>query len=159
MEKSEMKQSEYSVVIIGSGVAGLYAALKFAQMRKSAEKILLVTKCPLGESNSRYAQGGIAGVIRINPQDSVDLHTSDTLKAGAGLSDEAVTRYISGSSENILFDLIQNGIKFDSDESGNFAYALAGAHSLKRVLHIGEDSTGRGLIWIHVQLYAYRLCL
>ncbi|MBR6099521.1 L-aspartate oxidase [bacterium] len=150
MEKSEMKQSEYSVVIIGSGVAGLYAALKFAQMRKSAEKILLVTKCPLGESNSRYAQGGIAGVIRINPQDSVDLHTSDTLKAGAGLSDEAVTRYISGSSENILFDLIQNGIKFDSDESGNFAYALAGAHSLKRVLHIGEDSTGRGLIEVLV---------
>ena len=86
-----MKHSEYSAVIIGSGAAGLYTALKIARQSSLPDGVLLITKSELGESNSKYAQGGIVGIIHQNPQDSVEAHISDTLKAGAGLSDKKVT--------------------------------------------------------------------
>ena len=89
-----MKHSEYSAVIVGSGVAGLYVALKLSQQMSLPDGILLITKDELGECNSKYAQGGIVGVIHQNPIDSVESHVADTLKAGAGLSDEKVTEYI-----------------------------------------------------------------
>ena len=81
-----MKHSEYSAVIVGSGAAGLYAALKISQQISLPDGILLITKQTLEESNSKYAQGGIVGVIHQNPIDNVDSHVADTLKAGAGLS-------------------------------------------------------------------------
>ena len=75
-----MKYSEYSVVVIGSGAAGLYAALKISQQIKLPEGILLVSKSSLGISNSRYAQGGIVAVVHQNPDDNIELHIKDTLK-------------------------------------------------------------------------------
>ena len=81
-----MKHSEYSVVVVGSGAAGLYAALKISKQISLPDGILLITKSSLGESNSRYAQGGIVGVVHQNKGDSTQLHIADTLKAGAGLS-------------------------------------------------------------------------
>lgn len=140
-----MKYSEYSVVVIGSGAAGLYAALKIAQQIKLPEGILLVSKSSLGTSNSKYAQGGIVGVMHQNPDDSVESHIKDTLKAGAGLSDKKVTEEISSASDAVLNDLIANGVEFDLDENGNLTFTLEAAHSVKRILHSGGDATGKGI--------------
>ena len=140
-----MKYSEYSVVVIGSGAAGLYAALKIAQQIKLPEGILLLSKSTLGTSNSKYAQGGIVGVMHRNPDDSVEAHIKDTLKAGAGLSDEKVTEEISSASDAVLNDLITNGVEFDLDENGNLTFTLEAAHSVKRILHSGGDATGKGI--------------
>ncbi|MCQ2754636.1 MAG: L-aspartate oxidase [bacterium] len=140
-----MKHSEYSVIIVGSGAAGLYAALKLSSQINLPDGILLLTKSNLGESNSRYAQGGIVGVVHQNPQDSVDLHVKDTLKAGAGLSDEKVTQYISEASDVVINDLINFGVDFDKDDSGNINFTLEAAHSYRRILHVGGDATGKGI--------------
>ena len=141
-----MKHSEYSAVIIGSGVAGLYAALKISRNINLPEGVLLLTKTSLGESNSRYAQGGIVGVVHQNIGDNNEMHVSDTLKAGAGLSDESVTKYISEISDEVINDLINCGVDFDKDSSGNLKFTLEAAHSFKRILHVGGDATGKGLV-------------
>ncbi len=140
-----MKYSEYSVVIIGSGVSGLYSALKISRQIELPEGILIVTKSNLGESNSKYAQGGIVGVLHQNSGDSVNLHVEDTIKAGAGLSEPNVVRYISERSDEVINDLIDMGVKFDSDKSGNLAFTLEAAHSFKRILHVNGDATGKGI--------------
>ena len=90
-----MNYSEYSVVVVGSGVSGLYSALKIAQQINLPDGLLLITKSVLGESNSMYAQGGIVGVVHQNPLDSVESHVNDTIFAGAGLSDKSVAEYSS----------------------------------------------------------------
>lgn len=141
-----MKHSEYSAVIIGSGVAGLYAALKISRNINLPDGVLLLTKTNLQESNSRYAQGGIVGVVHQNIGDNNEMHVSDTLKAGAGLSDEKVTRYISEISDEVINDLISFGVDFDRDSDGNLKFTLEAAHSFKRILHVGGDATGKGLV-------------
>ena len=141
-----MKHSEYSAVIIGSGAAGLYAALKIAQNSNLPDGVLLLTKGELGESNSKYAQGGIVAVLNKNKEDSVESHVADTIKAGAGLNDEKVVQYISEVSDSVINDLIDNGIEFDSDSEGNLKFTLEAAHSVKRILHIGGDATGKGIV-------------
>ncbi len=141
-----MKHSEYSAVIVGSGAAGLYAALRLSKQISLPDGVLLITKSILGESNSRYAQGGIVGVVRQNVGDNVELHVSDTLKAGAGLSDENVTRYISEISDEVINDLIDCGVNFDKNSSGELNFTLEAAHSFRRILHVGGDATGRGII-------------
>ena len=140
-----MKYSEYSVVVIGSGAAGLYAALKIAQGIKLPEGVLLISKSSLGISNSRYAQGGIVGVVHQNPDDKIDLHIKDTLKAGAGLSNPEITEEISSASDAVINDLISNGVEFDRDENGNLTFTLEAAHSMRRILHSGGDATGEGI--------------
>ena len=113
-----MVHENYSAIIIGSGLAGLYSAIKLSQVIQNG-KILMITKCDLGESNSRYAQGGIVGVLKENEVDSVASHVSDTLNAGAGLSDFNVVKYISEMSNDVIHDLINLGVPFDRDENGN----------------------------------------
>ena len=137
-----MKYSKYSAVIVGSGVSGLFCALKLAQQINLPDGILIVTKSNFGESNSRYAQGGIVGVMNDNKEDSVELHINDTLKAGAGLSEIDITKFISENSDEVINDLIDFGVNFDRDENGNLTYTLEGAHSVKRILHAGGDATG-----------------
>ena len=141
-----MKHSEYSAVIIGSGAAGLFAALKISSQISLPDGVLLLTKSTLGECNSRYAQGGIVGVVKQNTGDNVDLHVADTLKAGAGLSDEKVTRYISDISNDVINDLINYGVAFDRDNLGNLNFTLEAAHSYRRILHVGGDATGKGIV-------------
>lgn len=140
-----MKHSKYSAVIIGGGIAGLYAALKIAQKHKLPDGLLLITKAKLGESNSRYAQGGIVAVLEDNKKDSTSLHISDTLKAGAGLSDFNVTKFISENSDAVIKDLLTLGVEFDKNEENNFYLTLEAAHSVNRILHSGGDATGRGI--------------
>lgn len=140
-----MKHSKYSAVIIGGGIAGLYAALKIAQQSKLPDGLLLITKSKLGESNSRYAQGGIVAVLKENLKDSTSLHISDTLKAGAGLSDFNVTKFISENSDEVIKDLLALGVEFDKNGDNNFYLTLEAAHSVNRILHSGGDATGRGI--------------
>lgn len=140
-----MKHSKYSAVIIGGGIAGLYAALKLTQQNKLSDGLLLITKSKLGESNSRYAQGGIVAVLEENKKDSVSLHISDTLKAGAGLSDFNVAKFISENSDHVIKDLFNFGVDFDKNEKNDFYLTLEAAHSVNRILHMGGDATGRGI--------------
>ncbi len=135
-----MKYSNYSTVIIGGGIAGLYAALKISEKNN---KVLLITKSELGESNSRYAQGGMVAVLKNNKADSVESHVSDTIKAGAGLSELSTVKFISENSDNVVKDLLKFGVEFDRDEDGNFKLTKEAAHSVRRILHADGDATGR----------------
>lgn len=137
-----MKSSEYSTIVTGSGIAGLYTAIRLSENVSSNEKILLITKSNIKESNSKYAQGGIVGVMHENKADSVTLHVQDTLKAGAGLSDPKVVKFISENSEKVINDLLFHGVDFDRDEQNNLNFTMEGAHSVRRILHSGGDATG-----------------
>ena len=138
-----MKYSKYSTVVVGSGIAGLYAALKIQQQANLPEGILIITKSKLGESNSRYAQGGMVGVLKENKLDSTESHIADTLKAGAGLSELNTVKFISENSDRVIKDLLNFGVEFDKDENGKLTFTLEAAHSVNRVLHAGGDATGR----------------
>lgn len=140
-----MKYSEYSAVIVGSGAAGLYAAIKLSSQMSLPDGLLLVTKSTLGESNSRYAQGGIVGVVHQNKGDTVEMHTQDTVKAGAGLTEAKVAEYISQMSDDVINDLISCGVNFDKDNAGKLNFTLEAAHSFRRILHVGGDATGKGI--------------
>ena len=133
----EMKYSKYSAVVVGSGISGLYAALKIEQQTNLPDGILLVTKSTLGESNSRYAQGGMVAVLKSNESDSVDSHVVDTIRAGAGLSELSTVKFISESSDKVVEDLLDFGVEFDRDENGELTFTLEAAHSVRRVLHSG----------------------
>ena len=138
-----MKYSKYSTVIIGSGIAGLYSALKIEQQVNLPDGLLLVTKSELGESNSRYAQGGMVGVMKENKKDSTSSHISDTIKAGAGLSEFNTVKFISENTDAVVKDLLKFGVEFDRDENNKLTFTLEAAHSVNRVLHAGGDATGR----------------
>lgn len=138
-----MKNSEYSAVIIGSGISGLYAALKIEQQIKQPDRVLLITKSKLEDSNSYYAQGGMVAVLKENKADSVDSHVQDTLKAGAGLSEEKTVKFISQNSDKVVRDLLKFGVQFDKSENGEFTLTREAAHSVRRILHSGGDATGR----------------
>ncbi len=138
-----MKNLKYSVIIIGSGISGLYCALKLEQSKKCKNGILLVTKSQLNESNSYYAQGGIVAVLKDNKNDSIESHIKDTLKAGAGLSEFDTVKFISENSDTVIKDLLKFGVEFDKDEFGKFTLTKEAAHSVNRILHSGGDATGR----------------
>lgn len=138
-----MKYSMYSAVVVGSGISGLYAALGMNRNLELTDNILLVTKSALGESNSRYAQGGMVGVMFENKEDSIASHVSDTLVAGAGLNIKSTVEDISKKSDSVIKDLLNFGVEFDKDSDGKLAYTLEAAHSVRRVLHSGGDATGR----------------
>ena len=130
-----MKFSTKSVVIIGSGIAGLYSAIKLSE--KTDKEILLVTKANLRESNSRSAQGGIVGILPENLKDNVD--------AGAGLTDLEVARFISENSWEAIDDLIKYGVEFDKNKENKIELTLEAAHSVNRILHSGGDATGKSI--------------
>lgn len=138
-----MKYSKYSTIIVGSGIAGLYAALKIGQQVNLPDGLLLITKSKLGESNSRYAQGGMVGVMKENKADSTASHISDTIKAGAGLSEFNTVKYISEHSDAVIKDLLKFGVEFDRDENNNLCFTKEAAHSVRRILHSGGDATGK----------------
>lgn len=123
------------VLIIGSGIAGLFATLKISEFAD----VILVTKKDKAESNTNYAQGGIASVI--DPTDSFEKHISDTLIAGAGLCDKvAVERMVKEGPERIN-DLVNIGTMFTKKEN-KFDLAREGGHSMSRILH-AKDLTGK----------------
>jgi L-aspartate oxidase len=131
----ECAQHTCDVLVVGSGIAGLVAALDASKTRT----VSLITKARLTEANTWYAQGGIAGAV--GEADSVDLHLADTLVVGAGLCDEDVVRAVVGEAPQALTELQATGMHFDLAEGGQVALAREGGHSLPRVLHSG-DATG-----------------
>ena len=136
-----MMNMTYNAIVIGSGISGLYTALKLNQNSNSG--VLLVTKSTLGESNSYYAQGGMVAVLKDNKKDSIESHIRDTLNAGAGLNETETVKFISESSDKVVHDLLNFGVDFDRDENGNFKLTKEAAHSVNRILHSGGDATGR----------------
>ncbi|MDD5373744.1 MAG: L-aspartate oxidase [Sulfurimonas sp.] len=127
---------KYDVIIVGAGVAGLYAAMHLPRDKK----VLIINKRETFKCNSFYAQGGIALAI---DKDDIPMHVKDTLDAGAGLCDEEAVKVLSESSRGIIDDLIERGFEFDRDKDGKLLYTKEAAHSKERILHAGGDATGR----------------
>ncbi len=129
-------------LIIGSGIAGLSYAYKVAEHfreKNEAVKITIVTKAEVEESNTKYAQGGIASVTRSN--DSFEKHIQDTLIAGDGLCNESVVEMVVKNAPERINELIEWGTNFDKNEQGEYDLAKEGGHSDHRILHY-KDLTG-----------------
>ena len=134
-----MDSYEFDYLVIGSGIAGLMSALHLSRLGRVA----VLTKREANESNTNYAQGGIACVM--TDEDSIERHVADTLDAGAGLCDEAVVRQILTEGPASIEELIQSGIRFSErpeEEGGGYDLGREGGHTKRRVLHAG-DLTGR----------------
>lgn len=129
-----MKQLNTDVIVIGSGIAGLITALEAAKHHH----VILTTKDKLTESNTRYAQGGIA--VALTTSDSPDLHYNDTLKAGNYHNNTNSVTILTREGPTAIQDLIKYGVEFDKTNN-NFDLNKEGAHSQARVLH-SKDSTG-----------------
>jgi L-aspartate oxidase len=125
----------FDYIIVGSGIAGLYAAL----LAREQGSVLILTKGSIDEANTKYAQGGIAAAIA--PDDSAELHLQDTLAAGAGLVNGEAARILATEAPDRIADLLRFGVPFDSVD-GEVALGKEGAHSRHRILHAGGDSTG-----------------
>ncbi|MCI4368583.1 MAG: L-aspartate oxidase [Thermoplasmata archaeon] len=131
-----MRKRTAGPLIVGSGIAGLYVALR---CRELGLRPVIITKSRLEESNTRYAQGGIAAAV--GPADSPALHLRDTLRAGAGLVDVRAARVLTEEGPLRIADLVRYGVPFDTVE-GHVSLGREGAHSVARILHAGGDATG-----------------
>src|SRR4051794_16466082 len=124
------------VVVVGSGIAGLTAALH----ARAAGRVLLVTKALLDAGSTRWAQGGIAAALA--PDDSPDAHYTDTMAAGAGLCDPAAVRVLVEEGPDRVRDLAALGAAFDRDPAGVLELTREGGHLHRRIVHAGGDATG-----------------
>lgn len=127
-------------LVIGSGIAGLTYALKVANEFPD-KKVTVITKAQTDETNTKYAQGGIAGVTDFE-KDSFDKHINDTLIAGDGLCNEKVVDIVVKEGVDRIRELIEWGAEFDKDSGGDYALGREGGHSEFRILH-HKDVTGR----------------
>jgi len=128
--------SETDFIVVGAGIAGLRASVELA----SAGRVLCLAKQEVTESNTQYAQGGIAAAL--SDEDEVRLHLEDTLKAGDGLCNEEAARVLVEEGPPRIEELIEWGTEFDR-AGAKIAFTREGAHSRSRVLHAHGDSTGR----------------
>jgi L-aspartate oxidase len=124
------------VVVIGTGVAGLVAALA---AHRAGRKVLVLSKA--GVTATFYAQGGIA-VVLPDTDDSIDQHVADTLAAGAGLCDPDAVRSIVADGYRAVAQLVDDGARFDEDAQGRWSLTREGGHSKRRIIHAGGDATG-----------------
>ncbi len=131
--------ADLDLLVIGSGVAGLSAAVRAADTH--GFRVGVLTKGDLEQSTTRWAQGGVAAVLGGDP-DSTDLHLADTLAAGAGLCDIDAVRVLVEEGPSRVRDLITLGAAFDRDAQGQLELAREGGHSLARVVHAGGAATG-----------------
>jgi len=133
------------VLVIGSGVAGLVAALESVD---AGHDVTLLTKSDLATSNTRFAQGGVAVVL--GDDDTVAEHVADTLVAGAGLSDPDTVGILCFEGPDAMRELIDRGVRFDTHD-GELAHGLEAAHSHPRILHAGGDATGAGIAYALIE--------
>jgi L-aspartate oxidase len=147
---SSFTMHEIDVAIIGSGIAGLYAAYNL----NSSNSCMLFTKESTDTSASWLAQGGIAVVIESD--DKFEYHYKDTIKAGAGLCNEDAVHTIVEEGPWDINKLISLGINFDMDDSGRLKVTMEGGHGRRRILHSGGDATGREIVRILKHLVEQR---
>ena len=133
------------ILVIGSGVAGMVAALESAD---AGHDVRLLTKSDLATSNTRFAQGGVAVVL--GKDDTVAEHVADTLVAGAGLSDPDTVGILCYEGPDAMRELIDRGVAFDMHD-GELAHGLEAAHSHARILHAGGDATGAGIAYALIE--------
>jgi len=126
--------------VVGGGAAGLWSALRAAEL---GAKVCLVSRTPLSESASFWAQGGLAAALE--PDDSPDRHAADTIAAGRGLCRTSAVRVLVDEAPATVRDLIARGVVFDVDHEGRLALGLEGGHTHRRIVHAGGSQTGREL--------------
>ena len=136
-ETENLKREQCDVLVIGSGIAGLYSALHI----NPEHKVMIVTKTKVDGSNSWLAQGGIASVIA--PDDFFDSHIEDTLVAGAGLCDRKAVEVLVDEGPKNIQELIADNVPFDHNPEGDLEITREGGHSHRRIVHAGGDATGR----------------
>ncbi len=141
-------KDNYDVVIVGSGVSGLYAALQFGK----DISVLVISKRELSLSNSSLAQGGVAAVID-KDNDNYKLHIADTLIAGGYKNDLSALEVLVTEGPSDVLKLRELGVQFDSDSQGNLQMTLEGGHSRHRIAH-HKDSTGREIVRQLLELVA-----
>lgn len=129
---------QYDYIIVGAGVAGLYAA----SMLSKDKKVLIISKESPWECNTFYAQGGISTAVNDEDRES---YINDTLVAGAGACNEHSVTTMVNESQAVIKKLIDLGFKFDADDKGKLLYTKEAAHSANRIIHAGGDATGRYL--------------
>jgi L-aspartate oxidase len=130
----------FDVLVVGSGVAGLSAAVRMAS-GPGALRVGVLTKGELAQTATRWAQGGVAAVLG-GDEDSTDLHLADTLAAGAGLCDVDAVRVLVDEGPARVNELIAMGAAFDREASGDLSLAREGGHSRPRIVHAGGAATG-----------------
>ncbi len=126
-------------IVVGSGIAGLRAAVALAE----AGRVAVLTKDQVTESNTEYAQGGIAVVL--SDDDAIELHYQDTIDAGAGLCDPDAVAILVEQGPRYITELIEHGAEFDR-EDGQLSFTREAAHSRSRILHARGDATGREIV-------------
>lgn len=126
------------VIVVGSGIAGLSAALR---LRQRVDRVLLVTKTVLSEGSTMWAQGGIAAAL--DPADSAEEHLQDTLVAGAGVCDEDAVRVLVSEGPARVRQLATLGAEFDREPDGEISLTREGGHGRRRIAHAGGDATGK----------------
>jgi L-aspartate oxidase len=131
---------ETDFVVVGSGIAGLRAALELAH---AGARVTVLTKDRREESNTEYAQGGVA--VALSEDDEASLHEDDTLAAGAGLCDERAVEVLVGEGRRYIEELMEWGAEFDR-EGGRLLFTREAAHSRPRILHAQGDATGREIV-------------
>jgi L-aspartate oxidase len=126
------------VIVVGSGIAGLTAALR---LRQRVDRVLLVTKTVLPEGSTQWAQGGIAAAL--DPADSPEEHFDDTLVAGAGVCDQEAVRILVSEGPARVRELVALGTEFDREPDGQISLTREGGHHRDRIAHAGGDATGK----------------
>ena len=127
------------IAIIGSGIAGLFAASKLAD---AGHQVTVVTKKRPKDSSTNWAQGGIAAILDKTNLEGMESHVQDTLRSGDGACDETVVRSIIHEAGERIRDLIHIGVEFEKEGDGNYSFIREGGHSTKRILH-AKDATGK----------------
>lgn len=134
----------YDIVVVGSGIAGLMSAI---EAKEDGNKVAIITKSNVIKSNSAMASGGINATIDESDLESIKQHYEDTLKSTYELGDEQTIKYMALESPKIIKKLVEYGVEFDVDESGNIAQRSFGGTKAKRTCHIG-DKTGFNIIQV-----------
>jgi L-aspartate oxidase len=132
--------TETDVVVVGGGAAGLYVALRAAE---DGAAVTLVSRKPLSESASFWAQGGLAAALA--DDDSPARHAQDTLNAGRGLCRSEAVAVLTSEAPAAVVELRERGVRFDLDPDGGLSLALEGGHSARRIVHAGGAQTGRAI--------------